>query len=176
MVGRDGSQPTGATRRPPAAAARVLDRSFGEDDLRDLRLAVAASLRALAVPADRAAELLVVANELSSNAVRHGGGSGRLRLWQDGPVLHCEVTDGGTGFADPDAVGRVRPPLTARGGRGLWLSRQLCDDLVVRSTPAGATVLASMVTTSGHRRGRRQSPQSSRTSDGNRTGTRVGSG
>jgi len=28
--------------------------------------------------------LLIVAGELTSNAIRHGGGSGRLRLWNDG--------------------------------------------------------------------------------------------
>ncbi|HKT05549.1 MAG TPA: ATP-binding protein [Rugosimonospora sp.] len=141
MVGRDG--------------LRELDRRFVEDDLRDLRRLVTAHLRLLGVPAERAAELVVVANELACNAAQHGGGGGRLRLWPDGPVVRCEVSDGGPGFAQPDGVGRVRPAPTAGGGRGLWLARQLCDDVTVRNTAAGAVVNAGMLVDPGYRRARR---------------------
>ncbi|MDP9794179.1 anti-sigma regulatory factor (Ser/Thr protein kinase) [Catenuloplanes nepalensis] len=79
-------------------------------------------------------------NELLINAIRHGGGTGRLRLWA-GPPVACEVSDRGCGF---DAVRyerrTERPALSASGGLGLWLARQLTHDMRIRSGRDGTTV------------------------------------
>ncbi|WP_430285336.1 ATP-binding protein, partial [Salmonella enterica] len=48
--------------------------------------------RARAVPVRRGV------HEVITNAVRHGGGAGRIRLWRDGPQLHCQVIDSGAGI------------------------------------------------------------------------------
>ena len=48
-------------------------------------------------------------SELATNAVRHGGGSGRLRLWTDDQVLVCEVSDTGAGITDPNPGEPTRP-------------------------------------------------------------------
>src|SRR6266545_953184 len=49
----------------------------------------------------RVADLQLAVNELASNAITHGGGTGRLRLWPAGRQVICEVRDGG------QAVGRL---------------------------------------------------------------------
>ena len=89
---------------------------------------------------DKALYWFVVAvNEITTNAVRHGGGQGRLRLWRAEHRLHCEVADKGPGIPS-DQHGRVRPSPYTLGGRGLWLARQGCESLTLDSGPHGSTV------------------------------------
>jgi anti-sigma regulatory factor (Ser/Thr protein kinase) len=83
-----------------------------------------------------------VATELATNAIRHGGGTGRLRMWRTDNTLHVQVRDDGPGITDPHLAGTRPVPLTAVGGRGLWIVRQLCDDLHIATT-AGTTITAS---------------------------------
>jgi signal transduction histidine kinase len=88
-------------------------------------------------------DLLLVVNELCGNAVRHGGGHGRLRLWTDGYRLLCRVTDSGPGIPEPEAQGLDRPALDTAGGRGLWIVRRLAD-LRIESGPSGTEVIAML--------------------------------
>ena len=91
--------------------------------------------------AGTAEAVVLVVHELSSNSVRHGGGSGRLRMWVNGRALHCEVSDQGPGLSDPGAVGRDLPPHGAPGGRGLWLARRM-SDLQIATGARGTTMTA----------------------------------
>ena len=86
----------------------------------------------------RAKDLSMAVTEVATNSIRHGGGRGSLRVWRDRDALVCEVTDGG--HIDDPLVGRRMPPLSDKGGRGMWLANQLCDLVQVRSTPRGTTV------------------------------------
>jgi len=67
------------------------------------------------------ADFVLAVNELVSNAVQHGGGSGAVRLWRTAAAVWCEVSDGGPGLpADrrdghPAAAPRTPP---AAGGCG----------------------------------------------------------
>jgi anti-sigma regulatory factor (Ser/Thr protein kinase) len=135
----DGASPTAA--RDGAVA---LDQPFDGDGLFSLRAAVAAHSASLGAGEELVEELVMVANELASNAIRHGGGTGRLRLWRDGDLIHCEVSDDGPGLEDAEA-GRERVPLTAYGGRGLWVVRQMSQLVDVRTGPKGATVTAALL-------------------------------
>jgi anti-sigma regulatory factor (Ser/Thr protein kinase) len=90
----------------------------------------------------RAAYLVLAANEVATNSVRHGGGSGRLRYWRDGAAAVVEVIDAGS-FVDP-LLGRVFPPDDDEDGRGLWMANQLCDLVQLRSSPAGTVVRLRM--------------------------------
>ena len=90
--------------------------------------------------ADQALYWFVVAvNEITTNAVRHGGGRGWLRLWRANDHLYCQIVDHGPGIpADQD--GRVRPSPLQLGGRGLWLARQGCEAVTWDAGPRGSTV------------------------------------
>jgi anti-sigma regulatory factor (Ser/Thr protein kinase) len=122
--------------------AAALEQRFDRDSLYALRAAVAAHAAHLGAPPDRVSHLVIVASELASNAVRHGGGKGRLRLWRVDGAVRCEVSDGGPGMADPDAVGTAHPSVLALNGRGLWIVRRLAADVSIDSTEQGTTVTA----------------------------------
>ncbi|NUT36252.1 MAG: ATP-binding protein [Hamadaea sp.] len=115
---------------------------FRAGDLHRVRQTVSAYAHEWGVPGDRAGTLLLVASELAVNAVRHGGGIGRLRLWRDSTGVVCEVADRGPGLADPEQAGRTAPGPRQSGGRGLWILRTVADDLLVVSGPDGTTVTA----------------------------------
>jgi anti-sigma regulatory factor (Ser/Thr protein kinase) len=120
----------------------VLDQQFDGTGLYALRAAVAAHAGDFGAPERITEDVVVIANELASNAVRHGGGAGRLLLWRNIAAVYCRVVDAGRGIAEPDRAGTHRAPAKASGGRGLWIVRQLCDDLDITSGPAGTTVTA----------------------------------
>jgi anti-sigma regulatory factor (Ser/Thr protein kinase) len=128
---------TGGPAQPPDEVA--LDQSFDRERLYSLRAAVAAHATELGLPEHRLSGLLVVATELVTNAIRHGGGVGRLRLWRTAATLYLQVRDEGLGIADPQTAGTVPVPLTAVSGRGLWIVRKLCDGVDIANTD-GTTV------------------------------------
>ena len=59
------------------------------------------------VDPDRLPDLVLAVNELATNSLRHGGGRGVLRIWEQDGTLCCEVDDGGR--IDDPLVGRERP-------------------------------------------------------------------
>jgi anti-sigma regulatory factor (Ser/Thr protein kinase) len=128
--------------RHEAEVRPSLDQPFDAEALFTLRSAVAAHASEMgAGPA--LADTILVAHELSTNAVRHGGGSGRLRLWRSGEHLYCEVTDQGPGLSDPEHAGTRRPSPSIPGGRGLWIARQMAD-VQIETTPAGTRITAAI--------------------------------
>jgi anti-sigma regulatory factor (Ser/Thr protein kinase) len=89
-------------------------------------------------------DLGLAVTELTTNAVRHGGGSGTLRLWKSAGALFCEVSDNGPGLGDP-LRGYLQPPAgTATSGWGLWLVRRVADLAQVRTGPGGTVVRMRM--------------------------------
>lgn len=93
--------------------------------------------RAAGMAEDNAQELLIAVYEIVSNAVEHGGGRGIGWLWSDGARLICAVWSARE-IADPMAG--YRPPGTAQErGRGLWLARQICEQVSIYNSD-GATV------------------------------------
>lgn len=83
---------------------------------------------------------VVAVNELTTNAVRHGGGGGRLELRRSGDLLQCCVADGGPGIPADQRHNTTLPPRHAVNGRGLWLARQNADSLDVDSHAAGTVI------------------------------------
>ncbi|WP_155368715.1 ATP-binding protein [Catellatospora vulcania] len=128
----------------PVDAVLLLELPFTETELVGLRSAVAAHASEAGVPADRVEVLVFVAYELATNAVRHGGGSGRLQLWAAADVVYCRISDEGPGI--PAGVeGKVRPEPGSPGSRGLWLVRTFAESMHITAgggRSAGATVTA----------------------------------
>ncbi len=122
----------------PEPAGRVDRAEFGAGDLAAVRGVVHQRATEAGVGKDRAADLVLAVTELATNSIRHGGGSGVLRTWQQPGALVLEVSDAGR-VADPLA-GRRAPAWSQEGGRGLWLTNQLCDVVQVRSGEGGTTV------------------------------------
>ncbi|WP_084000476.1 ATP-binding protein [Actinomadura kijaniata] len=111
-------------------------------DLRAAAHARAFTLRALRDrTADRGAidDIVLMVDELITNAVLHGTGPVRLRLRLSGPLLTGEIHDAGAAAPAPPGPG---PALTdwSEDGRGLLLVAALATDFGIRPEPPGKTV------------------------------------
>jgi anti-sigma regulatory factor (Ser/Thr protein kinase) len=82
---------------------------------------------------------VVAVNEITTNAVRHGGGRGRIEIWRTDDHLYCRISDNGPGIPRAVLSNRARPPLDALSGRGLWLARQGCH--FTAETDSGGTTV-----------------------------------
>ena len=129
---------------PPEAVPDGLVTSFSLDSLYSLRAEVAAHASHLGLAEPQLRHLLVVATELATNVVRHGGGTGKLRLWRSGEAIVCEVSDDGPGIAMPHQVGTKPVPLSYDGGRGLWLVRHFTDSMEIVNRRPGTTITVSI--------------------------------
>jgi anti-sigma regulatory factor (Ser/Thr protein kinase) len=117
----------------------LFESEFALSDIPAMRDAVESHAGTLGVLSQRTADLVLVASELASNSVRHGGGGGVLRLWREQTDLVCEVRD--RGVVEDPLIGRRRPVPHMPGGAGLWLANQLCDLVQIRSTGQSGTVV-----------------------------------
>lgn len=122
---------------PPDTAVHL---SFDAAWLVHVRRSATEFARRAGVPARRVDDLAVVVNELATNSVMHGGGSGTLSIWaEDGRVV-CEVRDRGR-ITDP-LVGRRPVGLDNLNGRGVLLVNYLADLVRVYSGDDGTAVRA----------------------------------
>jgi anti-anti-sigma factor len=123
----------------------VLDQVFDDDSLYSLRAAVAAHASQAGMPEGRARDLVLAMHELAANAVRHGAGHGRLRLWATEDAVRCEITDNGAPkTADvADAGPRDAALWPVEYGHGLWLTRQVADQASWSSGPSGTVTAVS---------------------------------
>ena len=86
---------------------------------------------------------VVAVNEITTNAIRHGGGRGHLALCRTGDRLHCTVVDTGGGIVRQHKPNLPQPHVV--GGRGLWLAQQGTDEFTMHSTAHGTTVSLSVL-------------------------------
>jgi anti-sigma regulatory factor (Ser/Thr protein kinase) len=131
--------PARPSARPAEAAPQAfdVDQPVDGDGLYGLRETLAAHASRLGVDEETIDHLLIVASELAANAVRHGGGTGHVRLWHHDEQLYCQVSDNGPGISDA-TVGTTLPAATAGdGGRGLWICRRLTTELSIEPGPDG---------------------------------------
>jgi anti-sigma regulatory factor (Ser/Thr protein kinase) len=106
-----------------------------------LRHTVAAELATLDAPREQVDDFLLAVDEMTSNAVRHGGPPVGLRLWVGPDRVVCVIEDGGPGWDDPFAgYGPAHGDDLSLGGMGLWLARQLCDHVDIEHDEAGMRV------------------------------------
>lgn len=126
----------------PGRTPDGLQQRFDATNLVSLRSAVAAHGSALGLSPSQVNDLVLVAHELASNAVRHGGGGGQLRMWRVDGSVYCKVEDSGPGFMfrRPERL----PDVNATGGRGLWIIVRLVDNVSVESGDTGTTTLVEI--------------------------------
>jgi anti-sigma regulatory factor (Ser/Thr protein kinase) len=125
----------------PEPGTALDEMAFGPSDLAAMRALVSRHARAAGIDV-RAAELATALNEVATNSIRHGGGSGTLRVWQEDSTMVCEVRD--SGRFDKPLADRERPSVSTSAPRGLWLANQLCDLVQIRTFPYGTVVRLHM--------------------------------
>jgi anti-sigma regulatory factor (Ser/Thr protein kinase) len=84
------------------------------------------------VESDGVDAILLAVSELCSNAVRHATGAPTaiaLQAWTQGDDVFVEVSDDGGTLIWPDAPSDERPDPDAEQGRGLFLVRELADEV-----------------------------------------------
>jgi anti-sigma regulatory factor (Ser/Thr protein kinase) len=120
---------------PPGSAAAL---AFDLDSLAALRRFVVAEALRHSLGESQRDDLELMVDELATNAVRHGTGTGTVHLWACGDRVWCEVVAGGA-LGDPMA-GREPVQVDADGGRGLLLVNHLADLVRVHSASGATTV------------------------------------
>src|SRR5512146_2696380 len=132
-----------------ARAQPAVDQSFDGDSLYVVRATVAAHASEAGIQEGRVRNVVLAVHELAANAVRHGAGQGRLRLWVTADGIRCEVTDAGTpadGADGGDGPGPGSPgaaPWPVEHGHGLWLVREIADQVSLESGPSGTVAVVS---------------------------------
>jgi anti-sigma regulatory factor (Ser/Thr protein kinase) len=132
----------------------ILDTMFDSGTLHVLRADVQVLASRTGLDDHRVEDMVLAIHELAANAVHHGAGAGRLRIWNLAGALHCQVDDG------PPAFGGAAAPGTGHGdgwateteslsspsavsswlatpGHGLWVVQQVADQLQVTSGVQG---------------------------------------
>jgi anti-sigma regulatory factor (Ser/Thr protein kinase) len=123
----------------PATEPLCVLRFTEPDDLPRVRDEVAKAAETAGLEPGRVADFVLSAHELAANSVMYAGGGGMLRLWTEDDHLICEVAD--RGVMDDPSAGQRRPDLSGRGGAGLWIVRQACDGVEIRSVPGRGTAV-----------------------------------
>jgi anti-sigma regulatory factor (Ser/Thr protein kinase) len=112
---------------------------FDGDVLRELRRFSHEQAVRAGLAGDRLEDFVLAVNELATNSIEHGGGTGVLRIWTEDGQLAGEVRDSGR-LTDP-LVGR-RPATSehSRRGRGLLMVHQLADLVRSHTGSDGTTI------------------------------------
>lgn len=84
-------------------------------------------------------DIVIAVDEIATNALEHGDPPARVRAWSTADAVFIRVDDHGRNGI-PQTAGYVRPPTSARRGRGIWMARHLADVLTTHNSPAGTTV------------------------------------
>lgn len=113
---------------------------FAAGSLYQIRATVADHAARVVRESERVEYLVLIASELVVNAIRHGDGHGRLRMWFDAGDVYLQVADYGRGMVSPAVAGAARPVPGRSRGRGLWVVRTLADHVAIDSSRSGTTV------------------------------------
>ncbi|WP_433323761.1 anti-sigma factor RsbA family regulatory protein [Spirillospora sp. CA-294931] len=124
------------------APPRVPGLMFDLESLPRVRAFVCGRAAERGLGSERVSVLELIVNELASNSVLHGGGTGTVRLWAEQGHIVCEVSD--TGRIADRLAGRRPVNLGTKGGRGMLLVNHLADLVRIHTGPAGTTIRAYM--------------------------------
>lgn len=123
----------------PRAAGPYAAR-FSAGDLRRVRRAVAEWAAQAGLRGQRAGDFVIAVDEIATNAVRHRSRLARLGLQTAGETaVQAEIRDSGHWPPGPSPV-----PAPGEGGMGLQVARRVCDEVTIRRSPGGSTVILRM--------------------------------
>jgi anti-sigma regulatory factor (Ser/Thr protein kinase) len=109
-----------------------------------LRHQLGVVLASLVPDREQREDMHLAAAEIAANAFRHGVRPVSARVWADGDVLICVISDCGTSYSDPLSGFTPAHGLDlSHGGMGLWLARKLFDHVDLLPTPQGLSVRLS---------------------------------
>jgi anti-sigma regulatory factor (Ser/Thr protein kinase) len=131
------ARPLASALAQPSSVVAELE--FDSDRLAELRSLVAGEGGRAGLSPSQVDNLVVAVNEVATNSVTHGGGTGVARIWRDAGAIVCEIHDAGV-ITDP-LVDRTRPSDAPIGARGLWTVNRLCDLVQLRSSPETGSVV-----------------------------------
>lgn len=124
-----------------APAVRVTRDLVRAPDLAGVRRRITEAAGRVGLQHDDAARFTLAVNEIATNAIQHGGGAATVAITTGEGRIVVEVSDNGSGI--PGSVSGELPSPDQLHGRGLWLARQLCDDVTVDSAGRGTIVRLS---------------------------------
>ncbi|GAB3227478.1 sensor histidine kinase [Glycomyces halotolerans] len=133
--------------RPPRSA---IERAVDPATLNNARWFLTSYGRNAGLSVDQLIDLEIAVTELLTNSIKHGGGSGTLRVWADDRHLICDVSDAGH-LTDPLA-GRRPADGDERHGRGLLLVNHIVDLVRMHTSSWGTTVRIHLRLPTPHRR------------------------
>lgn len=110
-----------------------------------LRRHVRDFLQGLRVDPTTTYDILLATDEAAANAVAHGqsaGGNGivRLRCSTEDACVVVAISDQGPGFDPAQTEMHHMPSLTAQGGRGLFLVKELMDEVQIDASNGGTVI------------------------------------
>ena len=141
---------------PADGASPVVDLRFDSGTLHTVRAQMRACVGHAGFPEGQAEDVVLAVHELAANAVSHGGGAGRLRVWNLAGALYCQVDDGDLPMSsrqerNHDGIAVIKPSgfsdrpsvnsLPCEHGHGLWVVQQVADEMQSLSGPGGTSVL-----------------------------------
>jgi anti-sigma regulatory factor (Ser/Thr protein kinase) len=139
---RPGARPTGGLSMPAKPRADHPISYPYTTDLAAIRSLVHKYAAQAGLSEARTIDLVLAVSEVAANTVRHAKSPGRLQIWFDAKQIVCELHDEGI-ITDPLA-GQRRPSLEARGGHGLWIVNEVCDQVDILSDQTGTTIRLRM--------------------------------
>ena len=137
VSGPDQAVPARPSRPLPPPDAVPVFHTY-RTDLSKVRALVMQQSLAAGLSEGRANDLVLAVSEVAANTLRHTDSTGTLAIWYDQNEIVAEIHDEGT-ITDPNP-GQHRPAADATGGHGLWLVRQVCDLVELRSDQTGTTI------------------------------------
>ncbi|MFD3734495.1 ATP-binding protein [Streptomyces sp. NPDC058632] len=134
-------------REPPGTVRAAPRRPYRPAQVREaVRRAVDERCRSTHTPCDATAlaDALLVASELTTNAILHGGGVIDVRVDVAGPGIEVSVSDRSTELPVARRKAGPRERLTP-GGHGWPIVCLLSRDIRVRDLPAGGKCITALV-------------------------------
>ncbi|MET0191402.1 MAG: ATP-binding protein [Pseudonocardia sediminis] len=137
----DSDDASAAVAEETAGVDHVLDAPFDRYSIRAIRDRLLSYATSCGLSGFDRYKLLLVATEIMTNAVFHGGGRGTIDVERRGDRLVLRITDHGPGIPRRHRTESPRPHPGRVRFSGLWLVRQICERVDIDSGPGGTTVL-----------------------------------